>query len=308
VFTTEISTGVAERAFRDDLVRHGLLIGTGVRGVYGRSAEFEDTVERVDRLVSAIGAEDGAEVMRFPPILNRTHFERSGCLTSLPHLAGTIHSFAGDEQTHRQLLRAVEDGRDWSASFPSTEVVLTPAACYPVYPMLAGTLPAKGRLVDVMSYCFRHEPSDDAARMQMFRMHEHVRAADPQTIAAWLEVWHARATSFTEALGLDARSAVASDPFFGRGGKLLAAAQRDQRLKLEIVVMIASDEYPTAIISLNSHQDHFGEGFGIKTADAAVAHTACIGFGLERIALAMYRRHRFDRRRWPPSAREALGL
>ena len=33
-----------------------------------------------------------------------------------------------------------------------------------------------------MSYCFRHEPSDDAGRMQMFRMHEHVRAADPETV------------------------------------------------------------------------------------------------------------------------------
>ena len=34
-----------------DMVRHGLLIETGVRGVYGRGPEFEDTVERVDRLV-----------------------------------------------------------------------------------------------------------------------------------------------------------------------------------------------------------------------------------------------------------------
>jgi seryl-tRNA synthetase len=297
--------------FRDDpvsLVRHGLLIETGVCGVYGRGAEFEDTIERVDRLVSATGAEDGAEVMRFPPILNRAHFERSGFLTSFPHLAGSIHCFSGRESAHRQLLRAVEDSRDWTESFSPTEVVLAPAACYPVYPILAGTLPANGRLVDVMSYCFRHEPSEDPARMQMFRMHEHVRAADPATIAAWLEVWLARATQLTEELGLDAHSAVASDPFFGRGGRLLADAQRDQRLKLEIVAAIASDECPTAIISINSHQDHFGEAFGIKTADAAVAHTACVGFGLERIALALYRRHRFDRGRWPASVREALGL
>jgi seryl-tRNA synthetase len=294
--------------FRDDLLRHGLLKETGVCGVYGRGAEFEDTVERVDRLVSATGAGDGAEVMRFPPIVNRTHFERSGFLTSFPHLAGSIHCFSGREDTHRQVLRAVEDGRDWTESFSPAEVVLTPAACYPVYPTLAGTLPAKGRLVDVMSYCFRHEPSEDPARMQMFRMHEHVRAADPATIADWLEVWLTRATRFTEVLGLDARSAVASDPFFGRGGKLLADAQRDQRLKMEIVATIANDECPTAIISLNSHQDHFGEAFGITTADEAVAHTACIGFGLERIALALYRQHRFDRGRWLSPVREALGL
>ena len=130
--------------FRDELVRHGLLIATGVPGVYGRSVEFEDTIERVDRLVTARGAGDRPEVMRFPPIINRAHFEKSGYLKSFPHLAGSIHSFAGNERAHRELLQAVESGRDWSAALPPAAVVLTPAACYPVYPVLAGTL-ASGR-------------------------------------------------------------------------------------------------------------------------------------------------------------------
>ena len=294
--------------FRDEILRHGLLMSTGVPGVYGRSQEFEDTVERIDRLVAAAGAGDDAEVMRFPPILNRAHFERSGYLESFPHLAGTIHSFAGTEQAHRTLLREVEDGSDWSAAFPAAPVVLAPAACYPVYPALAGTLPPGGRLVDVMSYCFRHEPSDDPGRMQMFRMHEHVRLADPESVMAWREMWLGRVQPLTDALGLEARCEAAADPFFGRGGKLLAMSQRDQRLKLEIVAPIACDEIPTAIISLNYHQDHFGQLFGITTADGPPAHTSCVGFGLERIALALYRRHGFARERWAPAVREALGL
>jgi seryl-tRNA synthetase len=144
--------------------------------------------------------------------------------------------------------------------------------------------------------------------MQMFRMHEHVRLADPETVMAWREMWLGRVESLTDALGLDAHRQVAADPFFGRGGKLLAVSQRDQRLKLEIVTPIASDESPTAIISLNYHQDHFGQLFGITTADGAVAHTSCVGFGLERIALALYRRHGFERGRWASRAREALRL
>jgi seryl-tRNA synthetase len=306
VLSTESAAGVAQRAFRDELLRHGVLIATGVRGVYGRSGEFEQTVEHVDRLITRAGAGDHAEVMRFPPILNRTHFERSGYLTSFPHLAGSIHSFSGTEHAHRELMDAVADGSNWSAAFPAAPIVLTPAACYPVYPALAGTLPTGGRLVDVMSYCFRHEPSDDPGRMQMFRMREHVRLAEPETVVTWREMWRVRVESLTATLGLEARCVVASDPFFGRGGKLLAVNQRDQRLKLEIVAPVASDEHPTAIISLNYHQDHFGAAFGIQTADAAVAHTACVGFGLERIALALYRRHGFERARWATPVREAL--
>jgi seryl-tRNA synthetase len=246
--------------------------------------------------------------MRFPPVLNRAHFERSGYLKSFPHLVGAVHSFDGGQHEHREVIRRVDAGEDWSAAFHAAPVVLTPAACYPVYPAVAGTLPPGGRLVDVMSYCFRHEPSDDAGRMQMFRMHEHVRLAEPEVVIAWRQEWLRRAKSFTDALGLEAQGDVASDPFFGRAGKLLAESQRDLGLKLEIATPIADDEHPTAIISLNYHQDHFGELFGIRTADGAVAHTSCVGFGLERIGLALYRHHGLDRPQWPAAVREALRL
>ena len=189
--------------FRDELVRHGLLIASGVPGLYGRSDEFENTVERVDRMVTDYGTDDRPEVMRFPPIINRSHFEKSGYLKSFPHLAGSVHSFAGNERAHLELLQAVEAGRDWSASLSPASVVLTPAACYPVYPVIAGALPAGGRLVDVMSYCFRHEPSDDAGRMQMFRMHEYIRASDPESVKTWREKWVGRAEQLTAALGLE---------------------------------------------------------------------------------------------------------
>ena len=183
--------------------------------------------------------------MRFPPVLNRAHFERSGFLKSFPHLAGTIHSFAGNERAHRELLRAVEAGRRLERGVPAGAGRADAGRVLSGVSALAGTLPAAGRLVDVMSYCFRHEPSDDAGRMQMFRMHEHVRAADAgdrDRVAR--DVARPRASRFVDALGLDARADVASDPFFGRGGKLLAESQRDQRLKLEIVAPIASDEQP----------------------------------------------------------------
>jgi len=299
---------VDRRTFRDELLAHGLLIDTGVPGVYGRSQEFEDTLLRVDRLVEKTGADDHPEVMRFPPVLPRETFERSGFLKSFPHLVGTIHSFTGNDRDHRAVLHAAEHRQDWSATFASTGVVLTPAACYPVYPLLQGTLPATGRLVDVMSYCFRHEPSEDAGRMQMFRMHEHVRAGDPAIVAAWRAGWLDRVQRFVEALGLEASREAASDPFFGRAGKLLADSQRDQGLKIEIVAPIASDQQPTAIISLNYHQDHFGQLYGIAANDGSVAHTSCIGFGLERITLALYRRHGLERATWPSTARQALSL
>ncbi|MEO8451822.1 MAG: amino acid--[acyl-carrier-protein] ligase [Gemmatimonadota bacterium] len=299
---------VARRAFLDDLIGRRLLVPMGVAGVFGRGEEFEDTVGRLDQLVTELGRIDGATVIRFPPVINRTEFNRSGYLKSFPHLAGSVHSFAGTEKAHRDLVQTVEAGGDWAHGLPSTDVVLTPAACYPIYPTLAEHLPAGGRVMDVLSFCFRHEPSDDPARMQSFRMREHVRIGTPEQVSVWRNAWFDRAQTYIDRLVLDARFEVANDPFFGRGGKILAQSQRDSQLKFEVVTPIVSAEQPTAVISLNYHQQHFGTIYGIISDDNAPAHTACIGFGLERLTLALYKQHGFGRGAWPAATREALGL
>jgi seryl-tRNA synthetase len=205
-------------------------------------------------------------------------------------------------------LKELEEGHDWSKDLPHTDVVLTPAACYPVYPSLTGTLPDEGKTVDVLSYCFRHEPSGDPARMQMFRQREHVRIGTPASVRAWRDTWFERAKQIVAALEIPAVPAVANDPFFGRGGKMLKMNQRDQELKFEFVVPVCSVENPTAIISLNMHLEHFGHIFEIKTPDGQWAHTSCIGFGMERITLAMLKTHGLVVAEWPKSLRAKLGL
>ena len=159
----------------EGLVAKGLLIETGVDGLYGRSGVFEDVIARFDALISQFGGDDGAEVIRFPPGMNRALFEKSGYLKSFPQLAGTVHSFAGGDRDHADLLGRLEGGADWTEFQKATEIVLAPAACYPLYPVVArrGRLGRRGGLFDLQSYCFRHEPSKDPARMQMFRMREY---------------------------------------------------------------------------------------------------------------------------------------
>ncbi len=303
-----VDIGAAQAAYRDELVAAGLLIPTGVDGLYGRSGVFEEVVERFDALVTRWGGADGAEVMRFPPALNRRYFEESEYLKSFPHLAGTIHSFAGDEKAHRTLLRRLEEGQDWTEDQVATDVVMTPAACYPVYPTIArrGALPGDGRLIDVFSYCFRHEPSIDPARMQMFRMREYIRIGTPEQVVEFRERWLERGRAMMAALEVPLEINVANDPFFGRAGAMLSSSQREQKLKFELLIPVTSTEKPTACLSFNYHQDHFGHIWDIRTADGGVAHTACVGFGMERVALALFRHHGFDPAGWPAAVRKVL--
>ncbi|WP_082477621.1 amino acid--[acyl-carrier-protein] ligase [Methylobacterium sp. Leaf93] len=296
------------RSLLDGLFDQGLLVRTGVDGLYGRSGEFESVVEAVDRIATRLGAGDGAESLRFPPGMSRPAFERSGYLKGFPNLAGTIHCFCGNDADHARLLACIQAGTDWTGGQAASEIVLTPAACYPLYPVAAarGALPEGGLLFDLQSYCFRHEPSLEPTRMQMFRMREYVRMGSPDQVLAFRELWLERGTAMMRELGLPIAVDPANDPFFGRAGRMLANNQRAQGLKFELNVPVNSEDKPTACLSFNYHQDHFGTIWDIRQADGEVAHTACVGFGLERITLALLRHHGLDITAWPDAVRDRL--
>ncbi len=294
--------------YRDELVAAGLLIPSGVAGVFGLGGAFEGVVEALERLITREGADLGAEVHRYPPIFNRAHYTAMDHVRNFPDLLGSVHSFTGKDAEHKELVRKLDAGEDWTSALTPAEVMLIPAACYPLYPTATGTLPAKGRVVDLRSFVFRHEPSPDPARMQIFRQREYVRLGSADEALAHRDEWIERGLAIHRSRGLAVEAVVANDPFFGRGGRLAKATQREQALKFELVVPICSAEKPTAITSCNYHRDYFGHAFDIRTPDGAPAHTACVGFGLERCTLALFKTHGFDLERWPHEVRQRLGL
>ena len=297
-------------SFLQTLFDQGYLIPSGVPGLFGRGEAYEAIVSAFDGLISRVVKGDGAEKISFPPGMSRVQLERSGYLKSFPQLAGSVHSFCGTDHDHTELLRELDQGGDWTRGLACTEVALTPATCYPVYPIMAarGPLPSGGRVFDLQSYCFRHEPSEDPARMQMFRIREFVRAGTQKEVLDFRTAWLQRGRDLITSIGLPLDIDLANDPFFGRGGRLMRAGQREKELKFELLVHIANPAGPTAIMSFNYHQAYFGETWGIRTDEDEVAETACTGFGMDRVALALLRHHGLDLAAWPEPVREALGL
>ncbi|HEX5224083.1 MAG TPA: amino acid--[acyl-carrier-protein] ligase [Solirubrobacteraceae bacterium] len=299
-----------QSSFLAELLACGMLIDCGVPGVYGRGPDFELVRLGFERLVGDALDEEAPQRMSFPPLLARRELERIGYLRTFPHLAGTVFSFDGDESDALAQEERAASSEDWSEFQEMTDLVLTPAACYPVYPALArrGPLSAGGVTVDAGgAYVFRNEPSGDPARLQMFHQREVVRAGEPETVAAWRDRWRDRSVELLRGLGLDACTEVANDPFFGRSGRLLARSQRAQELKFEVTVQIAGPE-PTAVASFNYHQEHFSSLYGLEIEGGGPVHTACLGFGLERIVLALLRAHGLDVSGWPTDVREGLAL
>jgi seryl-tRNA synthetase len=281
----------------------------GADGVYARTALYEDMVERLAALITR-HREPDTEVMRFPPVMSRGQLEKSGYLKSFPNLLGCVCGLHG---TERELLSAVSRfyaGGDLTTALSPADLVLSPAACYPVYPIAAsrGPLPRGGLRFDVAADCFRREPSRHLDRLQSFRMREYVCIGSPDDVSDFRERWMVRAQAIARDLGLTFKVDYASDPFFGRVGQMKAVSQKQQSLKFELLIPLRSEEQPTACMSFNYHRDHFGLTWDIRDVAGEPAHTGCVAFGMDRLAVAMFHTHGIDPAKWPASVRETLGL
>jgi len=294
---------------RLEALGRALFAPTGSAGVHGRTALFETVIDALSALITRHREAD-TEVLRFPPVMSRRHVERCGYLHGFPHLLGCVCGLNGDEAEIHAAVGRFNAGQDWTDALRPTDLVLTPAACYPLYPLAAarGAVPARGLKFDVASYCFRREATHEIDRLQAFRMREFVCMGSPGQALDFRSRWIARAQAIADGLVLPHSIAPASDPFFGRAAKLIAQSQIEQSLKFELLIPVRSEEHPTACMSFNCHRDHFSAIWGLHTEDREVAHTACVAFGMDRLALALFATHGLELTHWPQQARESLAL
>lgn len=281
----------------------------GADGVYARTALYEGVMERLTAYVSR-QRDPNAEVLRFPPVMSRAQLEKSGYLKSFPNLLGCVCALHGTEAEIRAAVDSHTSGGDWTQLLAPADLVLSPAACYPLYPLLAarGPVPDGGLVFDVAADCFRREPSRELNRLQSFRMREFVRVGPADLIAAFRRAWMERAQRLAAELALPSTLEVASDPFFGRVGQVMAISQKQQSLKFELLIPYYSGASPTACMSFNYHRDLFGQIWDLRDAGGELSHTCCVAFGMDRLAVALFCIHGTDLARWPCGVRQALVL
>ena len=296
--------------FGRDLIKHGWLIPTLAKGINGLSEQAEDVIAginvRTAHIARTLEHPASLQSLRFPPVTGQDLLRRTNYLTSFPQLIGGIETFDGGDAEHRALRHSVNSDDEWRQHLSASDMVLVPAVCHALYPHLQNTI-ADGECYELTGDCFRNEPSDDPFRMVSFRMREYVLLGTSWQAVEHRNRWLAVAEDLLGKLGLAVNVVGASDPFFGRPGRLLAQGQRAAELKFELLVEAFAGQQ-IAVASGNWHQDHFGTEFSISTVDDAVAHSACFGFGLERIMLALVAKHGFQISEWPDVVRTELGL
>jgi seryl-tRNA synthetase len=253
-----------------------------------------------------IADEFGAREYRYPTLLPVTALHRSGYLSSFPQHLMFAARLDGNADTYREFAHEAAE----RASIGDTVLrrcgpvdrCLPPTMCYHTFDQFAGTtLPQQNTAVTAKGGSFRHEARyhQTLERLSDFTIRETVFLGSADFVRDARDRFRDRATALIEQLDLAGRCEVASDPFFA--GAATAARVSSQRL-LELKHELHLDVGPGDSISVGSfnlHEKHFGEAFGIKGPDGATVHSACVGFGLERLTYALLCQYGWDVSNWP---------
>jgi seryl-tRNA synthetase len=247
-------------------------------GLTSRSAPMRDAFRVLRESIAACFPDDGGEGFTLmPPVIPLEVIEKTDYGKLFPGLFGVVRtqSAANDAQ-----------------------LALTPSVCHHVYPEWQSGVPDLPDIRAVEADCFRFEETTELGRLRSFRMVEYVFLGTPDDCVEWRDRTLINSASLFDRLGLQAEVVSASDPFFGRGGRLLANSQKEEKLKWEFMVHVTRDS-KLAVGSSNLHKDHLTRAFEIRAHDGGVLHSTCIGFGLDRLYLAMRHAHGADPERWP---------
>ena len=182
---------------------------------------------------------------------------------------------------------------------------MSSSICHSLYGTLPQSIPAGGLLHECCGFAFRHEPSIDPARMQSFRMYEFVLVGTPEESVAhrdrWLQIG-------LDSLPHSACRCAATRPTTRSSAGSAGCSRPTARRRAQV----RGDHRPHR---RQAHRDLLGElprgplrlPFEMRTPDGEIAHSACFGYGLERITLALFATHGLSTADWPGEVLTTLG-
>jgi hypothetical protein len=291
-------SAIKHSAVEHSAVKHSAMMRWHASGQVSLSGPLLRLADQADAAFAVLASAWDAAAERHPATLPAQVLRATGYLRSFPHQA----TFAAGLDPSALDDFAADPDQDPRASLGPVTGILTPAACYHLYPARAGQALARPLYLTTVNTCYRREAVYEPLRRQWaFTMREIVCLGSAAEAAAFARRTRAAAGMLCDLAGLEIGWQQATDPFFQPERNPAYLLQKLSPVKHEAVYPGPPEEPGTgglAIASANLHHEHFGEAFGI-TRDGEPAHSACVAFGIERWLYAVTDAHGEDPRAWP---------
>lgn len=306
-FKTLVKQGALPGSFRDDphplLVEQGELASFG-RGRYGLGPKLVGLIEYFDRRARQMALEFQAPPHTFPALIGADVLDRCRYLKNFPASLNLVSHLREDHGVLQDFARSVHwDGSQLSYdrdSASGVECLLSPSVCFHWYMWLRDSQLQQPRAITALGKCFRYESSNltGLERLWDFSMREIIFVGSEAYVLANRKKLVDLSIRLLDELGIAYEISTATDPFFVDSYAVQAAYQQGFELKFELLAPLPYSGKKLAVGSINYHQDFFGRSFGIQMPEGP-AHTGCLGFGYERLALAFVAQHGVNEKHWP---------
>ena len=304
---TLVKREILPGSFRDDphplLIEEGAITSFG-RGRYGLGPQLVGLIEYFDRRLNQMAREFETESYIFPSLIGADVLDRCRYLKNFPASLNMVAHLREDQGLLQDFARSVHwDGEKLQYDRmieSSVQCLLSPSVCFHWYMWLRDTKLPKSRAISAKGKCFRYESSNltGLERLWDFTMREIVVVGTSAYVLESRSKMVDLSVGLLDELGMAYEISTATDPFFVDSYAAQAAYQQGFELKFELLAPLPYSGKKLAVGSINCHQDFFGRSFSIETHEGP-AHTGCIGFGYERLALAFIAQHGLDKKRWP---------
>lgn len=244
----------------------------------------------------------------YPNVIPLSTLAKTNHLTGFPeHLHFVLHLTEDlgvlDEYATR-MKAADADPAPKAGELAPSVLVHNPSTCYHCYASRQGARLDGDQAIAAITRCHRYESANhsDPGRLLEFTMREVIFVGSPDyarnTRARCLELIQQWAADWQFAGAI----VQANDPFFTSEYDVKASHQHRMAMKYEYRAILGDHGKAISVMSSNLHSATFGKAFDIL-AEGRRANTGCIGFGLERMALALIAQHGLDKTQWPEALR-----
>jgi seryl-tRNA synthetase len=177
--------------------------------------------------------------------------------------------------------------------------VLAPTVCDCCYWLLRGQRNVSDQIFTMHGHVFRNESSseDRLDRLTAYTMREIVMVGSPAFVLSHRDALIDDMSVLISSLDLACDIKAADDPFFCNDSLKKNIIQSLNKLKYEVEVPLFAGER-TAVASINLHNEFFSRNYDYEHGGSYL-YSACVGFGYERLAYAMFCRHGADITDWP---------
>jgi seryl-tRNA synthetase len=274
------------------------------RGRYGFGPKLAALMDCFDARARDMATTFDARPRLYPSLIGADVLDRCRYLRNFPSSLNLVCHLREDHEVLQEFARsAAWDGDQLTCdrtSLSGVECLLSPSVCFHCYMWLRDSQLADASAFTALGKCFRYESTNltGLERLWDFTMREIIFVGPASYVLKNRANLIELCARFLDELGMAYEISSATDPFFVDSYAVQAAYQQGFDLKYELLAPLPYSGKKLAVGSINYHQDFFGRSFAIQTAEGP-AHTGCLGFGYERLALAFIAQHGTDEEKWP---------